>query len=100
MYRVAPPDKYDRQRQWCSSCDLRRIYHLKPGNLLHRNFDRLLAAKREGEHRQESAGDSQTGHPPDVPDHRKAEYDREKRRDESRCTALWNLDRLEFFLFW
>src|ERR1700722_8615769 len=91
-YRAVPPHKYCRQRPWCSSCNLRRVYQLKPCNLLHRNFDFLFFTERECEHGQEGADNSHTGHPPDVPDHRKTEQDRKKRGDESDCTALWHLN--------
>jgi hypothetical protein len=44
----------------------------EPGNLPDRNLDLVLTAKGEDEKRCERAKQPDTGHPPDVPDQRKA----------------------------
>ena len=53
------------------------------GNLQGRDLDLLLIAEREREEGQERADETHGGHPPDVPDQRKAGDDGEECVDEA-----------------
>ena len=63
------------------------------GNPLSRDLYFLLVAKREEEERDESTRYADCGHPPDVPDQRKAGNDGKESRDEAGCAAFRHFDR-------
>src|SRR5712671_2808174 len=65
----------------------------EPSNLLGRYLDLLLVAEGESKERHERAEQTDTGHPPDVPDQRKAGDDGKERVDETDCAVSRHLDR-------
>src|SRR6266487_3451438 len=65
----------------------------EPGNLLGRYLDLLLVAERESKERHERTEQTDTDHPPDVPDQRKAGDDGKERVDEADRAVSRHLDR-------
>src|ERR1700733_2970753 len=68
-------------------------------NSLSRYLDFVLGAKREDEEGHEGAEHAETGHPPDVPDQRKASDNVKKCVDEADRAVPRHLDRLVFTRF-
>src|SRR5277367_772039 len=69
------------------------------GNLLTRYRDLSLITKREDQEGQECADQSQTRHPPDVPDQREAGDDGKESIDKADGAAPRHLNRLVFVRF-
>src|ERR1700741_5517643 len=88
------PVSHHRRRQRRSYCDLRGVSAIQPCNRLSGYLDLLLLAKCEYEERHETAERSESGHPPDMPDQRKAGNNGKEGIDEAGRSVVRHFDRL------
>src|SRR5258705_11514008 len=91
---AAPPAERYRLRRRCSYCSSCLVSPFELGNLFGWHLEFGVSAECEGKQRHERAQETQSCHPPDVPDHREADDDGEEGADKAGGAVFRHFDRL------
>src|SRR6267142_3173187 len=91
---AAPPAERYRLRWRCSYCSSCLVGPFELGNLLGWHLEFSVSAECEGKQRHECTQETETCHPPDVPDHREADNDGEEGADKAGGAVFRHFDRL------
>src|SRR5258705_868480 len=93
--RLASPLAGRYRLRWrCSYCSSCLVGPFELGNLLGRHLEFSVSAECEGKQRHECTQETQTCHPPDVPDHREADDDGEEGADKAGGAVFRHFDGL------